>query len=79
MHLVFVQRPQTEAPAHLRTTMAKICSREGHTVDAAVASIVSEMENIFHLKVEQRTAVTAFFSGEDVFDLLSTGFGRSLI
>lgn len=48
-------------------------------MDAAVASIVSEMENIFHLKVEQRTAVTAFFSGEDVFDLLSTGFGRSLI
>ncbi len=48
------------------------------SVDAAIASVLSELESISSLKEEQRT-LKAFLEGKDVFALLSAGFSKSLI
>lgn len=44
-----------------------------------LASIISALESISSSKEEQRTALKVPLDGEDVFVLLSTGFGKSLI
>ena len=46
---------------------------------AAIASVISELVSISSLKEEQRTALKAFLDGKNVFALLPTGFGKSLI
>lgn len=43
------------------------------SVDAAIASVLSELDNIYLLKEEQRTALKACHYGKDVFALLRTG------
>ena len=48
-------------------------------VDSAITSVISNLDSILSLKVEQRTALKAFLCGKDVFALLPTGFGKSLI
>lgn len=45
-------------------------------MDAAVAAFLSELDGIFALKEDQRTALMAFLSG-DVSVLPLTGFGKS--
>ena len=47
--------------------------------DAAIASVVSDLENISSLKEEQTTALKAFLNKKDVFAVLPTGYGKSLI
>ena len=49
------------------------------SIDTAITKVISQLENISSLKDEQRTALEAFLSGKDVFALLPTGFGKSLI
>lgn len=49
------------------------------SVDTAVAVVLSELDGIFALKDEQRTAQKAFLGGEGVFSLRLTGFGKSLV
>lgn len=48
-------------------------------MDAAVASVLSELGGIFILKGEQRTALKAFLNGKDVFASLPTGFSKSFV
>ena len=48
-------------------------------MSVAIAQVLSELESIHSLKEEQKTALEAFLGGKDVFALLPTGFGKSLI
>ena len=48
-------------------------------MSVAIAQVLSELESIPSLKEEQKTALEAFLGGKDVFALLLTGFGKSLI
>ncbi|ROK23451.1 ATP-dependent DNA helicase Q-like 3 [Anabarilius grahami] len=48
-------------------------------VDSAIASVIEDIDSAFILKEEQRTAIKAFVDGKDVFAVLPTGFGKSLI
>ena len=48
-------------------------------MDAAIASVVDGLENISFLNEEQTIALKAFIEREDVFAVLPTGFGKSLI
>ena len=54
-------------------------TNETSSIDTAITKVISQLENISALKDEQRTALEAFLSGKDVFALLPTGFGKSLI
>lgn len=47
------------------------------SVNAAVAAVSSELDNISSLKEEQKTKRKAFPDGNDVFTL-PTGFSKSL-
>ena len=47
--------------------------------NAAVATVLDEFKGKFSLKIEQRAAREAFVAGKDVFAMLPTGFGKSLI
>lgn len=47
-------------------------------IDAAVAAVLAELDEISALKEGQRTALRAF-SIKDVLALLLTGFGYSLV
>ncbi len=60
-------------PASLKTMAAPI----ELSMDASIAAVLSELDNISSLKEEQRTAPKAFLGGKDVFALLLTGFGKS--
>ena len=51
----------------LKTTMA---APKEVSVDAAIASAISELESILSLKEDQKTALKAFLDGKDVFALL---------
>ena len=48
-------------------------------VDSAIASVIEDIDRALILKKEQRTAIKAFVDGKDVFAVLPTGFGKSLI
>ena len=48
-------------------------------MDAAIKSVLDGLENISSLKEEQAIALKAFVEKEDVFAVLPTGFGKSLI
>lgn len=43
--------------------------------DAAMAAPLTELDHIFTLK-EQMRALKAFLCGQNIFDLLPTGFGK---
>lgn len=47
--------------------------------DAALENVLSNLERKFILKEEQRLALKDFIAKKDVFALLPTGFGKSLI
>ncbi len=49
------------------------------SVDAAIASVLSELESISSLKEEQRTTMKAFLDGKDVFSFLPNDSHKSLI
>ncbi len=49
------------------------------SVDAALAQVLSKLERISSLKEEQRTTLKAFLDGNNVFALLPTDLGKSLI
>ncbi len=49
------------------------------SIDATIASVLSEMESISSLKEEQRTSLKAFLDGKDVLTLLPNDFSKSLI
>lgn len=46
-------------------------------VDAAVAAVPSGLDGALALKEEQRTALSGFLGGRDVFASIPAGFGRS--
>ena len=48
-------------------------------LDSAITSVIKEIDSAFILKDEQRTAIKAFVDRKDVFAVLPTGFGKSLI
>ncbi|ROL46830.1 hypothetical protein DPX16_1057 [Anabarilius grahami] len=48
-------------------------------VDSAIASVIEDIGSALILKEEQRTAIKAFVDGKDVFAVLPTGFGKTLI
>ena len=48
-------------------------------IDASISSVLSNLPNIVSLKEHQRPALKAFVGGNDVFALVPTGFGKSLI
>ncbi len=49
------------------------------SVDAAITSFLSGLGSISLLKEAQRMTLNAFLAGNNVFALLSSGFGKSLI
>ena len=49
------------------------------TLATAVDAVLNEFNGKFSLKMEQRTALESFIERKDVFALLPTGFGKSLI
>ncbi|CAB1415775.1 unnamed protein product [Pleuronectes platessa] len=48
-------------------------------VDAAIESVLGDIDSAFILKEEQRNAIKALVDRKDVFAVLPTGFGKSLI
>ncbi len=56
-----------------KTTMA---ATDVVSINAAAASVLSELESVSSLKEEQRTTLNIFLDGKDVFTLLPTGFIR---
>ena len=62
-----------EATAHSKQQWA---APKEVNVDAAVASVISELESISSLKETQRTTLEDFLDGKHVFALLPTGFGK---
>ena len=57
----------------------RMAAPEEVSVDTVIASVISEVESISSLTDEQRAALMDFIHGKDVFTLLLTGFGKSLI
>uniref|UniRef100_A0A8C6WUB5 DNA 3'-5' helicase n=1 Tax=Neogobius melanostomus TaxID=47308 RepID=A0A8C6WUB5_9GOBI len=53
--------------------------RDESLFNSAVNSVLNDQNHIKSLKPQQLTALEAFLSKEDVFALLPTGFGKSLI
>ena len=49
------------------------------SIDAVIASVISDLERISSLKEEQRTTQKAFLHGNNVFARLLAGFGFSLV
>ena len=48
-------------------------------MEAAIVSAVNELEHILSLKDEQTIALKAFLEKKDVFAVLPTGYGKSVI
>ncbi|XP_076146136.1 putative ATP-dependent DNA helicase Q1 [Alosa pseudoharengus] len=48
-------------------------------VDSAIRSVLEDIDSKLILKEEQRNAIKAFVEKKDVFGVLPTGFGKSLI
>ena len=62
------------------TVMAAPCEQhESGRLDKAIEVVVDRIPDISALKPQQTKALKAFINGEDVFALLPTGFGKSLI
>ena len=54
-------------------------SADETSISVAIEQVLSELQSISSLKEEQNTALEAFLRGKDVFALLPTGLGKSLI
>lgn len=52
---------------------------EQRSFESALATTLEDVELSFSLRKEQRTALKSFFKKEDVFGVLPTGHGKSLI
>ncbi|XP_066282740.1 uncharacterized protein [Branchiostoma lanceolatum] len=52
---------------------------DAEAVDSAITSVLDDIDGISSLKSEQRDALNNFVRGKDVFGVLPTGFGKSLI
>lgn len=63
----------------IQTTMAARSEESCVDIDSAISTVLSNLSHIHSLKDEQRTVLKAFIGGKDVFALLPTGFGKSLI
>ncbi len=48
-------------------------------INAAIASVLSQLGSIFSLKEQQRTTLKTFLHGKDIFALFPAGVGNSLI
>ncbi|CAB1431581.1 unnamed protein product [Pleuronectes platessa] len=48
-------------------------------VDAAIESVLEDIDSAFILKEEQRNAIQTFVDRKYTFAVLTTGFGKSLI
>ena len=48
-------------------------------VDSTIEPVLEDIDSAFILKEEQRNAFKAFVDRKDVFTVLPTGFGKSLI
>ena len=48
-------------------------------VDSAIKSVLEDIDSALILKEEQRNAIMAFVDRKDVFAVLPTGSGKSLI
>lgn len=49
------------------------------SVDVSIATVVSELKSLFHLRSSKERHGKLFIDGKDVFARLSTGFLKSLI
>ena len=48
-------------------------------VKTAIREVLNEIPSITELQQEQESALVEFLEGKDVFAVLPTGFGKSLI
>ena len=60
-------------------TLNMAATEEKQAIDAAVASVLDDFKGKFSLKKEQKLALEQFLQKKDVFAILPTGFGKSLI
>ena len=58
--------------------MAAPCP-EASEIKSVLTKVISELDFITEVKQEQEYALSEFLSGKDVFAVLPTGFGKSLI
>ena len=52
---------------------------EHQLFETALAATMNELDLAFYLKEEQKTALESFLCKKDVFAVLPTGYGKSLI
>ena len=52
---------------------------EHQLFETALAATIEEIDLVFPLKEEQETALKAFLCKKDVFAVIPTGYGKSLI
>ena len=52
---------------------------EHQLFETALAATMNELDLAFYLKEEQKTALQSFLCKKDVFAVLLTGYGKSLI
>lgn len=60
-------------------TTASLATAMKTGIDAAVAAFLSELDGIFTIKEETKTAKEAFLNGKCVFTLLLPGFSEILV
>lgn len=58
---------------------ASLAAANEISLDVVVASVLSELHFVFLSKEEQGPALKGFLSGEEVFALLPTGFGKHFV
>lgn len=58
---------------------ASLAAAKAITVDAAIVAVHSELDGIFALREEQRSALGTFLDANNVFALLLTGSGNSFL
>ena len=59
--------------------MAAAAAGKQRSFESALAATLEDLELSFSLRKEQRTALKSFLKKEDVFGVLPTGYGKSLI
>ena len=68
-----------ETTSNFLFTFNMASTKAQQPVDAAVAAVLKDFKGKFSLKTEQKLALEQFLQKKDVFALLPTGFGKSLI
>lgn len=59
--------------------MNQLAPAEEISVDATVAAVVLDLDDIFTFTMEQGKALRALLAGQHVFALVSTGFIQGLV